>query len=63
MINNVKFNLATGGNTYNVVPLVTIVSNSGIIANHFSTQPINVDLSFSYDTTSYVASLSYDPLL
>ena len=63
MINNEKFNLATGGNTYNVVPLVTIVSNSGIIANHFSTQPINVDLSFSDDTTSYVASLSYDPLL
>ena len=56
MINNEKFNLATGGNTYNVVPLVIIVSNSGLVANYFSTQPMNIDLATQ-------EPLSFDPLL
>jgi len=56
MINNEKFNLATGGNTYNVVPLVIIVSNSGLVANYFSTQPTNIGLA-AFDP------LSFDPLL
>lgn len=49
MINNVKFNLATGGNTYNVVPLVVITNND--IVNYFSTYNFNLE------------ELSFDPLL
>ena len=41
MINNVKFNLATGGNTYNVVPLVVITNND--IVNYFSTYNFNLE--------------------
>ena len=40
MINNQKFNLATGGNTYNVVPLVIITNND--IVNYFSTYNLNL---------------------
>ena len=49
MINNEKFNLATGSNTYNVVPLV-IITNSDIV-NYFSTYNFNLQ------------ELSFDPLL
>ena len=56
MINNEKFNLATGGNTYNVVPLVIIVSDSGLVLKSFSTQPININ---SLDQEP----ISFDPLL
>ena len=49
MINNEKFNLATGSNTYNVVPLVIITNND--IVNYFSTYNLNLQ------------ELSFDPLL
>ena len=46
MIDNVKFNLATGGNAYNVVPLVVITNND--IVNYFSTYNFNLE-EFSFD--------------
>jgi len=46
MINNEKFNLATGGNSYNVVPLVVITNND--IVNYFSTYNLNLE-EFSFD--------------
>jgi len=56
MIDNEQFNLATSGNTYNVVPLVAISSNSGAKFNFFSTQ----NLSFDFYGGGV---LSFDPLL
>ena len=55
MINNEQFNLATGGNTYNVVPLVAIVSNTGLEGSFLSTQNITLN------AASFL--INFDPLL